>query len=145
MGYMAVLKNNRTQGKSEVLTCAWNLCGQTMTLCKSEKRFPKRERWILVQPIIREAMDAMSCIRRANAVHVGSDAEYEYRHMQQVQAYGHLEALLTLIELAQNVHGLEAQTVEHWTGLVVLTENKLKAWAKSDKERFKKMKSDAAQ
>lgn len=93
------------------------------------------------QPIHQEMRAACSCIRRANAVRVSDtinkENEYKYRRMQQVEAYAHLEALLDLIDdvyLARYISGRQA---EHWTQLIVETEEYLMAWVRSDAERYK--------
>ena len=140
---MSVVKAERKEGKLEVLNCVWELCVYTLQACKSEKKFPKRDRWILAKPIADEALNALKCIRMANSIYVTCEAEFEFRHMNQVEAYGHLESMLSLIELAYKTFGIESHSIEHWVGLVVDTENKLKSWTKSDKERYKK--GDSAQ
>jgi len=94
---MSVLKSKRQAGKLEVLTKAREMCVYTVTICKNEKSFPKRNRWLLTQKIVSEAIDVMSCIRRANSVRVESRKDYEYRRAQQIEAHAHAEALLTLI------------------------------------------------
>lgn len=133
---MSVIKAKRAPGKFEVLVKARNLCVYTLGICKNEKSFPKRNRWILTQPIVNEALAMLSCIRRANAVRVVRAEDYVYRRGQQAEAYARAEALLALIDLAYNVLGLEARRVEYWTGLVLEAEDKLKNWQKSDRERY---------
>ena len=66
MTRLSVIKSKRQEGKLQVLTKARELCAYTVMVCKNEKNFPKRDRWILTQPIVGEALAIMSCIRRAN-------------------------------------------------------------------------------
>ena len=134
---MSVIKANRQEGKLTVLTKAREMCTYTVTICKNEKNFPKRNRWILTQPIVNEALEVMSCVRRANAVRVETQMDYDYRRSQQVKAFGHSEALLTLIEVAYEVLGVDSSRVEHWTGLILETETLIQKWQRSDKERYK--------
>ena len=134
---MAVVTGKRGENELEVMTRAKELAAYTLNICKQEKHFPKRDRWILTQPIVREALDACTCIRRANAVNVCTREEYLYRHLQQEEGYAHLKALLMLIELTHETVGLEIHTVEVWTELAVKAEKKLFAWKKRDTERFK--------
>ena len=63
---MTVIKSKRQPGKFEILSMVREMCVYTITICKNEKNFPKRDRWILTQPIVSEALAAMTCIRRAN-------------------------------------------------------------------------------
>lgn len=138
---MSVRVGDRQQGKLQVLNKARVLKRYTLAVLKNDKYFPKSVRWMYAQPIHQEMRAACSCIRRANAVRVSDtinkENEYKYRRMQQVEAYAHLEALLDLMDdvyLARYISGRQA---EHWTQLIVETEEYLMAWVRSDAERYK--------
>ncbi|CVI72311.1 hypothetical protein NDGK_02515 [Clostridiales bacterium CHKCI001] len=133
---MSVIKAKRQEGKLSVLVKAREMCVYTITICKNEKNFPKRDRWILTQPIVSEALAIMSCIRRANAVNVETKEDYIYRRQQQIEAYSRCEAMLTLMEIAYKVLSIDSERIECWTGLVVETESLLQRWKRSDKERY---------
>lgn len=134
---MSVIKANRTPGKFEILPKVREMCAYTVRICKNEKNFPKRDRWIITQPIVTEALSVMSCIRRANAVRVALKEDYIYRRSQQVEALAHAEALLALVDIAYAELSIESDRVEYWTGLVLEVEEKLKGWRKSDHDRYK--------
>lgn len=140
---MSVIKAERDEGKLQVLTKARDMMAYTITICKNEKHFPKRDRWILTQHITGEAIQATMCIRRANAVRVEMKRDFDFRRSQQVQAYSHLEALLTLIEVAYNTLGLASDKVEYWTGLVLDVETYLQKWMRTDKRRYGEGKPEA--
>lgn len=133
---MSVIKANRKEGKLTVIVKARELCSYTVQICKNEKNFPKRERWILTQPIVNEALGIFTCLRRANAVAVDTPEDYKYRRSQQIQAYSMCEALLTLIEIAYQSLNLGSDRAEYWTGLVVDLEEYLKRWIRSDSKRY---------
>lgn len=137
---MSVRKSDRSESKLEVLNKAKDLADYTIRICRNEKVFPKSCRWIMSQRIVNECLDAITCIRRANATYIadGNKQSFEYRIMQQTQAHAHIDALLTLIDIAFNVYDIEGRRIEYWTGLAVETDDALKAWMKADKERFKK-------
>lgn len=136
MIHLAVIKSKRHEGKLQVLIKAREMCAYTVTVCKNEKNFPKRDRWLITQPIVSEALNVMSCVRRANAVHVETHDDYTYRRSQQVMALSHAEALLTLLDIAYVSLSLESDRVEHWTGLILEVENLIQKWKRSDKERY---------
>ena len=144
---MSVRKGERTQGKLEVLSLSVNLCVYTLNLCKSEKIFPKSQRWLLTSKIANEAVDTLACIRRANAVLLSEsptiDREYGYRRAQQIEAHSHIGALLSLIDIAYQMNGIEEKRIAFWTQLAIQTDDKLKAWMRSDKERYIKLKPKA--
>ena len=139
---MAVPVGERDETTLQVLVSAKDLARHTIQKCKAEKLFPKRNRWILTQPIVTECLAANSCIRRANAtyVHPGNVEEYKYRHMQQVEAHAHLGALYELLDIAFcSLDELENdESFDFWAGLIHTTDAQLKAWMRSDTERFRK-------
>ena len=118
-----------------VLTKAREMCAYTVTVCKNEKNFPKRDRWIITQPIVTEALSVMSCIRRANSVRVETQDDYTYRRSQQVQAIAHAEAMLTLMDVAYEALSIESDRIQHWTGLVLEVETLVQKWRRSDRTR----------
>lgn len=133
---MSVRKGDRTQGRLEVLDLAMKLCVHTLTLCKSEELFPKSQRWILTQKIANEAVDALACIRRANATLVDGiniDERHNYRSRQQTEAHAHLGALYALVDIAYNMNkGIDGNRVANWTQMIVDTDDRLKAWMRAN-------------
>ena len=137
---MSVRKGDRTQGKLEVLKLATNLCTYTMQLCRNEKIFPKSQRWLLTQRIMNEALDGMTCIRRANATSVGDGQtaadNFRYRHSQQVEAHAHYGALYSLADLAYSMGYIDSDRAEHWAEMISDTDEKLKAWTRSNQNDY---------
>lgn len=137
---MSVRTGDRTQGKLQVLDLAMKLCTHTLQLCKNEKLFPKNQRWLLTSRISNEALDALTCIRKANATMVDEqhyEMRREYRAKMQTEAHAHLGALYALIDVAYHMNGgLDGGRIEYWTKLVAETDDKLKAWIRSDSERY---------
>ena len=134
---MSVIKAKRQEGQLVVLTKAREMCAYTVTICKNEKNFPKRDRWIITQPIVTEALSIMSCIRRANSVRVETQDDYTYRRSQQIQAIAHAEAMLTLMDVAYEALSIESDRIQHWTGLVLEVETLVQKWRRSDKARYR--------
>lgn len=59
--------------------------------------------------------------------------------MEQVKAHAHLDALLDLIDDAYDAGYISGDKVEFWTGLILKTDDLLKAWIKSDKDKYNNM------
>ena len=131
---MSVRAGDRSEGTLGVLEKIKVLGECTLQICKSEKVFPKSSRWVMAKPLVDECISAMTCVRRANAVFVQTEMDYQYRRNQQVQAHSHLDAMLSLIDLAYTSFSIESNRVEQWAGLVLAADDKLKSWMKSDKE-----------
>lgn len=87
----------------------------------------------MTQRIVNECLDAMTCIRRANTARLDQSEEKQYRYSQQMEARCHLDALLSLIDLAYGAFGIETRRVEHWVKLVDDTHRLLQGWMKSEK------------
>ena len=139
---MSVPKGCRTEGKLQVLTDLQALCVYTIQICKNEKNFPKRDRWILTAHIVRHAVDAYSFARQANAVRVATMEDYKLRREYQIRCRTSLEALLGLIEIAYISLNLSGDRVEFWTKSVVSAEEKLSAWRSSDRKRYRDILRD---
>lgn len=134
---MSVRKGDRGEGELQVLRKARELKKYSLGLVKSEDNFPRSTRWLYASPIVTEVREACICIRHANSVYVTTDEESNYRRMEQVKAHAHLDALLDLIDDAYGAGYISGKQAEYWTGFVVKTDNLLKAWIKSDKEKRK--------
>ena len=142
---MSVPKGCRTESKLQVLTELQALCTYTIQICKNERNFPKRDRWILTQHIVKLAVDAYALARKANAVRVATMEDYKLRRGWQVECRSCLEALLGMIEIAYLSLALESKRVEFWTGQVISAEEKLAAWRNSDRKRYRDiLKGDIA-
>ena len=141
---MSVRVGDRQQGKLQVLNKARVLKRYTLALLKNDRYFPKSVRWLYAYPIQSELRNAVLCIKRANATYVTEgitrDLEFKYRSSQQIEAYAHLEALLDLMEDVYLAGYVSGRQIQHWTKLIVEVEQLLKAWEKSDKEAYMKIK-----
>ena len=133
---MSVRKGDRGEGKLQVLNKARELKKYSLARLKNEKTYPKSTRWLYAVSIAAEVFDASICLKRANATYVTCKEEYEYRHMEQVKAHAHLDALLDLIDDAYNAGYVSGDQVEYWTGLILRTDDLLKAWIGSDKQKY---------
>ena len=136
---MSVPKGARTEGQLQVMIELQALCIYTIQICKNEKNFPKRDRWILTQHIVKHAVDAYSLARQANAVRVSTMEDYKLRREYQIRCRTSLEALLGLIEIAYMCLGLDGSRVEFWTKSVISAESRLSAWRNGDGKRYKQL------
>jgi len=137
---MSVRKGDRGEGKLQVLNKARELKKYSLGIVRSEKHFPKSTRWLYASPIAEEIREACICIRHANSAYVSSEDEYRYRRMEQTKAHAHLDALLDLIDDAYDAGYIEGRQAEYWTGLILQTDDLLKAWIKSDREKYQENK-----
>lgn len=139
---MSVRKGDRAEGKLQVLNAVRELCAYTLIICRSEKAIPKSQRWIMAQRIVGEAIEAATCISKANGYPLTDIVGSFLRYIKQVEARGHIKSLLTLIQLSYEVFGIEAGSVKHWTELAVNADRLLRAWVRSDRGRSAFLNTD---
>ncbi len=137
---MAVPKSKRSEGQLSVLVKANDLAAYTIEKCSNEKNFPKRYRWCMTSKLINEALEINNYIVKANAVYVVSRNDIELRKQFQTKAIASSYALLSMMDLAYRIFGIESSVIEHWTGLVIEVQNYLRNWKKSDAERYSDIK-----
>ena len=132
---MSVIVSERGEGKLQVLTDSLDLVSYSIHKCKNETNFPKRSRWLLTINIVEEAKAQFDCIRRANCYDVANEIEFQERHRLQVEAYSHLELLLSYLEIAYKELSLPANCVEFWTKKILTVEKLLQGWKNTDTKR----------
>lgn len=113
---MAVIAPFREANELDVLTKARQLTEYIFTICKNEKQFPRRDRWMLTADILHEAAHVLAHVRRANAVRVTTAEDYIQRRSEQVAALSSLDALMGYAGLAYTVLHLSGDRAEYWTG-----------------------------
>lgn len=137
---MTVRKCDRKEGKLQILDLTRRLAVHTIRLCKNERTFPKRQRWIFTQRLVDGALDLFECVRMANATLLREgpslDANYAYRHGKQVEAHARLNSLMGLIDLSYELGNVDDRGRVHWMELAKETNDKLKAWMRSDEKRY---------
>lgn len=137
---MSVAKGDRKESSSNLETAKMlkGLCVYTIQICKNEKNFPKRDRWILTAPIVKCAVKAYAKVLEANAITVVKLDDYMMRRKCQIQARKKLKAMLGLIEIAYTTLSLEDDRLEYWTGYVKNCLELLSKWRAADRKRYAK-------
>ena len=137
---MSVAKGDRKESSSNLETAKMlkGLCVYTIQICKNEKNFPKRDRWILTAPIVKCAVKAYAKVLEANAITVVKLDNYMMRRKCQIQARKKLKAMLGLIEIAYTTLSLEDDRLEYWTGYVKNCLELLSKWRAADRKRYAK-------
>ena len=137
---MSVAKGDRKQGSTnlEVEKLAKGLCVYTIQICKNEKNFPKRDRWILTDDIVDCAKKAYGKIREANAITVTTMDDYKMRRKDQIKARKKLKRMEGLVEIAGDVLSLEEDRIEYWGNFIQQTLDLLAKWRAADRKRYAK-------
>ena len=83
------------------------------------------------------ALQARSCIVRANDIRVESSEEAIDRLELEKLALGYLGTLETLVDLCNTKDKISDDRAEYWTSLIVATLKPLKGLLKKDRKRYK--------
>lgn len=135
---MSVAKGDRKESSSNLETAKMlkGLCVYTIQICKNEKNFPKRDRWILTAPIVKCAVKAYAKVLEANAITVVKLDDYMMRRKCQIQARKKLKAMIGLVEIAYTTLSLEESRLEYWTGYIKGCMDILSKWRAADRKRY---------
>ena len=137
---MSVAKGDRKESSSNLETAKMlkGLCVYTIQICKNEKNFPKRDRWILTAPIVKCAVKAYAKVLEANAITVVKLDDYMMRRKCQIQARKKLKSMIGLVEIAYTTLSLEESRLEYWTGYIKDCMDILSKWRAADRKRYAK-------
>ena len=136
---MSVPVNQRSHGKLEAYTKAFDLVVYTLRITKNKKIFSVEYQEELTDRIISSALDVYLAVGCANDIQVrtkNDEENYKERLALQRKALNKCGELNKLILLAKPIFHLTSKRVKYWAGLTQETRNLLKAWSDSDKKRF---------
>lgn len=133
---MSVPVSKRKESELKALTMARTLTAHTIKICSNEKNFPKRYRWCLTSKIVDAAISIFQEIDIANSIYVNSRETAKLRNSHQAEALAKIYNLLSLIQIAYETYNLESSKVEYWTQQTKELREVVRAWKKSDMERF---------
>ncbi len=134
---MSVPEFKRTQGRLQIFAAAYANCKHTINICRNEKHFPKRNRWLLTNDIVAEAKEILRCCQMANNITVNSYEDYAERRRYQMEAKGHANTQLTLMQIAYELLN-PGVSMEAWIELVDKFLALLNGWMDSDRRRYSK-------
>ena len=137
---MSVAKGDRKETSTNLETAKMlkGLCVYTIQICKNEKNFPKRDRWILTAPIVKCAVKAYQKVLEANAITVIKMDDYLLRRKCQMKARNKLKAMLGLVEIAYVTLSLQEDRLAYWTEYIHGCIALLTKWRASDRKRYAK-------
>ena len=142
---MSVPVNQRSHGKLEAYTKAYELATYTLKITKNKKIFTAEYQECLTDYIIAAALDIYMFAGTANGkqVRTAKDKQnYEDRIAKQREAVERCGDLLKLIMLAKPIFHLSSKRVLYWVGLTKDTRNLIKAWSGADIKRFSPLFED---
>ena len=128
---MSVRKGDQEQGKLQVIEASKVMTKYTYERVK-DKTFPKADRWIMPKKIWDEVCDAHTKIVRANRLRIDVAEEAPERLRLQKEAFGHLDAADSLIDICHVTGVISDDRADYWSGLVSHTLELAQRWHKKD-------------
>lgn len=136
---MSVPVNERSHGKLEAYTKAYELAVYTLKITSNKKIFTEEFQEKLTDRIIKTALDIYILVGCANDMQVRTkddERNYKERLTMQRNAFKRCNELNKLILLAKPIFHLTSKRVKYWAGLTQDTKSLIKAWSDSDRKRF---------
>jgi len=112
---MAVLKSNRAESEMEFIHTARQLQIHTIQKCVS---FPKRYTFYVGQPMAECATRIHEYVKCANSIYPLNQHEAQIRRDYLLRANAELHSLVSQIEVASELFGLEPDKMKFWMEIV---------------------------
>lgn len=133
---MSVIKSRRNESKMEFLYTARELELYTIQRCA---HFPKKYNFYLGQPIAQMAFQIYHCVKCANSIYPLNQHEVQMRRDYFLKANATLNSMVSQIEVAAELFGMNSDQLEHWAGLVGKEIRLIKGVIKEDRNRYKNL------
>ena len=131
---MSVIRSKRAESEMEFIYTARQLQIYTIQKCVG---FPKRYTFYVSQPIANAATRVHEYVKKANSIYPTKSHEVQIRRDYLLRANAELNSLVSQIEVAHELFGLELRVVKYWMDLVEKEIRLVKGALKKDKERYK--------
>lgn len=133
---MSVPKSRRTESDMAFLQGAREIVLYTLRKCVG---FPKRYTFYISQPIADCAIRIEEYIKRGNSIYPTNAHEVQMRRDEFIHANTELYNLLSLLEIAGELFGISADTMQGWAELIHNEIRLVGGVLKKDKARYKHM------
>lgn len=133
---MSVIRSQRAESEMEFIYTARELQKYTIQKCVG---FPKRYTFYVSQPIANSATRIHQYVKMANSVYPTNAHEVQIRRDYLIKANAELNSLVSQIEVAHELFGLEPNVMKYWMDIVEKEIRLVKGTMKKDKERYKNL------
>ena len=131
---MSVVRSKRSNSAVEFIHTARELQIYTIQKCAG---FPKRYTFYVSEHLAASATRIHEYVKMANSVFPTNQHEAQIRRDYLIRANAELYSLVSQIEIAQELFGIEYDKVKHWMDIVDREINLVKAVMRSDEARYK--------
>jgi hypothetical protein len=131
---MSVIRSKRTTSDMQFLATARALQLLTIRRCVG---FPKRFTFYVSQPLAAISTRIYEDVKRGNSIYPTNQHEAQLRRDYFLSANAELQNIVSQIEVAVELFGIEGHVLEEWMGLVASEIKLIKAVLSKDKARYK--------
>lgn len=134
---MAVTFSNRKEPtEMNVITKAKDVFKHSRLMIKTDKHFPKKERFMLTKDIYENSREIVTKLIAANDLHLSDEEQRRERLLYQIKAITACKNLLFLVEQAYEENYISGNSCAYWTQLISDVKNMTLAWHRKDKQRY---------
>ncbi len=133
---MSVIKSKRSTSDMEFIANARRLQIYTIQKCVN---FPKRYTFYVSQPIANAATRIYEDVKRGNSIYPLNQHEVQMRRDCFIRANMELQSMISQLEVAQELFGIEMETLKYWMTIIDTEIRLVKAVMKADRERYKNL------
>lgn len=131
---MSVIKSKRAESEMEFIHNARQLQIYTIQKCVG---FPKRYTFYISQPLSNCATRIHEYVKCANSIYPLNQHEAQMRRDYLLRANAELNSLVSQIEVANELFGIEANKMKFWMDIVEKEIRLVKGTLKKDRERYR--------
>ena len=131
---MSVIKSKRSESEMEFIHTARQLQIHSIQKCVN---FPKRYTFYVSQPIANAATRIHEFVKMANSIYPLNRHEAQLRRDYLLRANAELHSLVSQIEVANELFGMEADAMKFWMEIIEKEIRLVKGTMKKDRERYK--------
>ena len=133
---MSVIKSKRTTSEMEFIANARKLQIYSIQKCVN---FPKRYTFYVSQPLANAATRIHEDVKRGNSIYPVNQHEVQIRRDCFIRANAELQSMVSQLEVAQELFGIEMDTLKYWVDIIDTEIRLVKAVMKADRERYKNL------
>lgn len=133
---MSVIKSKRSTSDMEFLATARKLQIYTIQKCVN---FPKRYTFYVSQPLANAATRVYEDVKRGNSIYPLNQHEAQIRRDYFLHANAELQSIISQLEVAQELFGIDMETLKYWIEIVDTEIRLVKAVIKNDRTRYKNL------
>lgn len=132
---MSVKVNDRNESTQQFLDTAVMLHIHTLKTCR---KMSAKDQRMIGDRLAQTAADIVAEIKRGNSIYPMSPVEYQERRLHFLNAYGGVQALITLVSDAKEVFPITNTATAEWGRLAHWELSLLKGVIETDKGRYGK-------